>query len=140
MVAMHGPHIHIPSRSDTFYLHCLQSDWTSPGKTVKEIQMSTMLSLLRQCRLHWLGHKQWLTMNPKGHPIHRAIICQKANWPSSSLLSGCWQTGPQAFPNWSSHWRRCHSRPSSVAAGTSDWVVEIRDHLAHSGYILFGPQ
>lgn len=32
---------------------------------LKGIQMSTMLSLLRQCLLHWLGHKQWINDESK---------------------------------------------------------------------------
>lgn len=141
------PYSHPKRRPNTFYLHCLQSDWTSPGNTGLPTQQSWGEFKCPLCSLFWgsvistgCAISSLLTMNPKGHPICRATICQKANWPSSSLLWGCWQTGPQAFPDWSSHQWRCHSGPSSVAAGTSDWVAEIKDYQAHSGYILFGTQ
>lgn len=80
------PYSHPKQMPNTVYLHCLQSDWTSPGKTGLPTQQSWREFKCPPCSLFWgnVVSTGWaissgLTMNPKGHPNHRPINCQKAN-------------------------------------------------------------
>lgn len=104
---------------------------------LKGIQMSTMLSLLRQCRLHWLRHKQWINDESKRTSYTQSYYLSKGQL---AILFFVMRMLANRTSGFSKLVKPPVKMPSSVAAGTSDWVAEIKDHLAHSGYILFGPQ
>lgn len=96
-----------------------------------------LCSLLRQCRLHWLRHKQWINDESKRTSYTQSYYLSKGQL---AILFFAMRMLANRTSGFSKLVKPPVKMPSSVAAGTSDWVAEIKDDLAHSGYILFGPQ